>query len=147
MPRYRINWITGGFILALTLIVDGLQILLTVTLIGSIVSMVMGALMGFILWLIFVLHHVKYSGTGGFKKAGTLALSVLVEFIPFADMLPAITTGALLTILETRKEDRAAFAQAQQQERARKQALAAQYAAMMQAANDNQALAAIQEAA
>lgn len=147
MPRYRINWVTGGFILALTLVIDGVQILLTLTLVGSIISMVLGAMMGFILWLIFILHRVKYSGTGGFKKAGTLALSVLVEFIPFADMLPAITTGALLTILETRKEDRAAFAQAQEQERARKQALTAQYAAMRQAANDNQALAALQEAA
>lgn len=139
MPRYRISWITGGFILALTLIVDGVQILLTVTLIGSVISMVMGALMGFVLWLIFILHGVKYSGTGGFKKAGTLAISVLVEFIPFADMLPAITTGALLTILETRKEDRAAFEQARQEQAARARAMEAELASI-QVANDNQQL-------
>lgn len=141
MPgKERISLVTAAFIVALTLTIDGLQILLTITVVGSIASLVLGLIMGFVLWLIFILHGVKYSGVGALKKVGASFGSMIVEMIPFIDALPITTVGAVIVILQTRKEDKEAREKALEEAQKAKQAQAArmQEQVRLQAANDNQ---------
>lgn len=117
--KYRISGVTAGFIICLTILVDLSQILLTLTVIGSIVSFFLGVTLGFALWLIFTLHGVKYSGVGGLKKVVASFGSMVLEFVPIINALPFATIGALIVLHETRKEDKK------------------KHADMKQAANDN----------
>lgn len=139
--KERISLITGGLIVALAGVTDLLQGLLTLTVVGSIVSMFLGVVVGVALWLIFTLHGVKYSGTGAMKKIGASFGTMVLEMVPFIDALPLVTTGAVIIILQTRKED---VEEAKKQEAAeaaaRQQAVAEAQAAAKQAANDNNAM-------
>ncbi|MBP7741612.1 MAG: hypothetical protein KA104_02905 [Candidatus Pacebacteria bacterium] len=103
--RYRISGVTAGFILCLTILVDLLQIFLTLTVIGSVVSFFIGIVLCIGLWLIFTLHGVKYSGTGGLKKVAASFGTMALESVPIIDALPFATIGAFIIIRETRKED------------------------------------------
>lgn len=150
--KERINTVTAVFILAATLLVDAAQILLTLTVVGSFIAFFLGLLVSFVLWLVFALHGVKYSGTGALKKLGASFGTMIVEMVPFINALPLVTIGAGIIILETKKEDREArerFAREQEQARqltmARMQA--AQHMAAVRAANDSAQLAALTEAA
>lgn len=161
MPvRYRISTITAGIILAATAVSDALQFFLTITLVGSVVSMIMGVLLGIVLWITFTLHGVKYSGSAGLKKVASTFGTMAAEMVPFVDALPLITVGAVIIIMQTRKEDKeTAKEEAQKQALAQKQqAVATQHMmyaqrvandnAVMRAANDNaQEEAALSQAA
>ncbi len=117
--KYRISGVTAGFIICLTILVDLSQILLTLSVIGSIVSFFLGVILCFGLWLIFTLHGVKYSGTGGLKKVAASFGTMALEIVPVIDALPFATIGAIMVLNETRKEDKK------------------KHADMKQAANDN----------
>ena len=147
--KERISLVTAGLIVALAVTTDFLQGLLTLTIVGSIAAMFMGVIVGITLWLIFTLHGVKYSGTGGLKKIGASFGTMVLEMIPFVDALPLVTTGAVLIIVQTRREDaEEAKKQEEEQAAAQKQAMLEAQAAAKQAANDNNAMrAAMAEAA
>ena len=117
--KYRISGVTAGFIICLAVLVDVAQIVLTLTVIGSVVSFFLGVVLCFGLWLIFTLHGVKYSGTGGLKKIAASFGTMALEVVPIIDALPFATIGASIVINETRKEDKK------------------KHADMKQAANDN----------
>jgi len=104
--KYRISGVTAGFILCTTILIDLAQVLLTLTVIGSIASFFLGVILCFGLWLIFTLHGVKYSGTGGLKKAAASFGTMALEVVPVIDALPFATIGALIVLSETRKEDK-----------------------------------------
>lgn len=129
--KYRISGVTAGFILCLTILVDLTQILLTLTVIGSVVSFFLGVTLCFGLWLIFTLHGVKYSGVGGLKKVAASFGTMVLEFVPVINAFPFATIGALIVLHATRKEDKK------------------KHADMKQAGNDNKRLRAqsYQEAA
>lgn len=151
MPvKYRISWSSGGFILAATGISDFIiQPFLILTVVGAIVSAAIGVVMTFVLWLTFKLHGVNYSGPAGLKKSIALLGSGALEAVPGIDVLPLTTIGAVMIILESRKEDReTARKKVEEQAAAQKQQAAANehmmYAqrvandnAIMRAANDN----------
>ncbi len=138
--RERISTVTAAFIIAIALILDLVQFLLVLTVVGSVVSVIIGLLAGFGLWLVFALHGVKYSGTGALKKAGATFGTMVAEMVPFLDVLPLITIGAVLIIRQTRKEDKAA------RQKARADLLAQQQAQYAQA-QEMQASVAQQETA
>jgi len=133
--NYRISGFSFWAIMGCTLLLDGLQFILTLTIVGSVVAFFLGLLGGIALWLTFTLHGVKYSGTRGLKKIASTFGTLVLEVIPFINALPLITIGAYILILQTRAEDREKqqreMAAAQQQ---REQQLA--QARAQQAAND-----------
>lgn len=138
---YRISgfslWAVVGF--ALTL--DLLQFLLTLTVVGSVGAFFLGAVGGIALWLIFILHGVKYSGSGALKKIGASFGTLVLEMIPFIDALPLITVGAVMVILQTRKEDVEKQKQQEAEENQRMRSLQQQqadWAQARQAANDGE---------
>jgi hypothetical protein len=147
---YRINNVTFGLILAATAVVDLIGFLLALTVIGSIVGTFMGVLAGILLWITFMIHGVKYSGTAGLKKVAATFGTMVLEMIPMINALPMVTTGAVIVVLQSRIEDIAKAKEdeerrvVQQKQQAR---LAAQQAAMQRAANNNIAQAQAKEAA
>ena len=129
-PKERISNPIALIIICLAVLVDLVQGLLTVTLVGIIFSMMLGVFASFTLWLTFTLHGVKYSGTAGLKKIAASFGTMVIEMVPFLDALPLVTIGACIIIFETKKEDREAKkAWHAEQERKQKEALA-QRAAM-----------------
>ena len=138
--KERISLITAGLIIALAVATDFLQGLLTLTIVGSIPSMFLGALVGIILWLIFIIHGVKYSGVGGLKKIAASFGTMVLEIVPFVGALPLVTIGAVLIILQTRREDaEKAKKQEAQMAATQKNALMEAQMAARQTANDNNA--------
>ncbi|MEK7100866.1 MAG: hypothetical protein AAB921_02090 [Patescibacteria group bacterium] len=142
--QHRINNVTFALILAVTLIIDGLGFLLALTVVGSIIGIFMGVLAGIILWVIFMAHGVKYSGTAGLKKIAATFGTMVLEMIPMINALPMVTVGAVIVVLQSRTEDRE---EAKKKEAERKKQLklqriqvARQRALAKRAANDNAAI-------
>lgn len=143
MPKDRISLITAVFVIALALIIDLLQLFLTITVVGSVASLVLGGIVGFVLWLTFMLHGVKYTGKGALQKIGASFGTMVFELVPFIDALPLTTIGAIIIVRQTKKEDKEKRELAAAEARKKQQAAAAQLLAMqaqLQAANDNQEL-------
>ncbi len=141
--QYRINNVTFALILAGALIIDGLGFLLALTVVGSIIGTFMGVLAGIILWITFMLHGVKYSGTAGLKKIAATFGTMVAEMIPMINALPMVTVGAVIVVVQSRGEDRE---EAKKKEDERKKQLklqriqmARQRALARRAANDNAA--------
>lgn len=134
MPvRYRISALTAAFILTATLGVDLLQIFLTMTIVGSVVCMLLGTLLGIILWVTYTIHGVKYSGTAGLKKIAATFGTMALEMLPFLDALPLVSIGAVIIILQTRSEDRETAQKEAQEQMAAQQQQAASAQEMAQA--------------
>lgn len=102
--KHKIGNVTAGFMILLALIVDGLQFILTlaVALIPFSLLVTFIAGIGFALWF-FLLG--AYSGKGAEKKVLTSAVSVVAEFIPVINAVPAITAGVVLNIVLSRLDD------------------------------------------
>ena len=139
-PTYRISWLTASFMIAIALVLDAIQFVLTLFLLTEPLAELATfiAIPVFGVW--FLLLGVNYFGG---KRSTTKVISALgstvVELIPFVDALPGITLGVGGVIWASRKEDKVAFEeqQAEQQrqadERARQYDLAVMRA---RAAND-----------
>jgi len=139
--KYRISGFSFWAIVGFAALLDGLQFLLTLTIVGSVVAFFIGLLGGIALWLIFTLHGVKYSGSGGLKKIGASFGTMALEMVPFIDALPLITIGAVIVVLQTRKEDVEKQKKKEAEELKRAQQLQrqqAEWARAKQAANDNE---------
>ncbi len=140
--NYRISGFSFWAIIACTLVIDGIQFVLTLTVVGSAVALVLGLLSGFTLWLTFTLHGVKYSGTRGLKKMAASFGTMVLEVIPFINALPLVTVGAFILILQTRAEDREKQKQEEesrvQQQRQQREEQEMQARAQQQAANDQE---------
>lgn len=102
----RISNLVAGLMLGTALIFDGLQALLTFTLIGSVASplVTFAAVSVFALW--FLIYGINYIGgrKAGIKLASTVGATV-AELVPLINGLPAITLGVLGVIYASRKED------------------------------------------
>ncbi len=137
--QQRIGNVTAGAIIAIALIIDGLQFLLTLTVVGSIIAAAMTFLAGFGFWLWFSILGVKYMGKEGNKKLLISLTAFITELIPIVDALPATTLGVVLIIIQTRIEDARANAGKKVTQRT---ALAAVRSQKMQAARAQRADAA-----
>ncbi|MDP3402986.1 MAG: hypothetical protein Q8S35_03485 [bacterium] len=102
--KHKIGNVTAGFMILLALLVDGLQFILTLVVVlipfSLLATFIAG--IGFALW--FFLLGV-YSGKGAEKKVLTSAVSVIAEFIPVINAIPAITAGVVLNIVLSRLDD------------------------------------------
>lgn len=160
--KYRISGFSLGIIVGFALLLDVLQFFLTLTIVGSAGAFFLGAVGGIALFLIFMLHGVKYSGAGALKKISASFGTLVLEMIPLIDALPLITVGAVMVILQTRREDvekqkqqeaeelnRAQMLQAQEADwfRAKQAADANKEEAALQAANDDEEEARFAQAA
>lgn len=120
--QHKVGNVTAGFMLALALLIDGIQFLLALTAIGSIVGSVMAPLAAFGFWLWFALLGVKFTGPGAARKALTGLGSLVAEFIPLINALPAVTLGVAATILIERIEEKKAALKARIGDDPKKQA-------------------------
>lgn len=134
--QQRIGNVTAGAIIGIALIIDGLQFLLTLTVVGSVIAAAMTFLAGFGFWLWFSILGVKYVGKDGSKKLLIGITSLITELIPVVDALPATTLGVVLIIIQTRIEDARTNAGKKVTQRT---ALAAARAQKMQAARAQRA--------
>lgn len=102
----RINNVIAGLMLATAATCDGLQILLTLTVFGSIASPLITfvALCVFALW--FLIYGINYIGgrRAGLKFAAVAGTAV-AELVPFINGLPVTTIGVFAVIYASRKED------------------------------------------
>lgn len=103
---YRIGTITAGLMIGVAVLVDGLQFLLTLTVIGSLVAMLVSAFawITFVLW--FALLGVSYFDRGAATRGLILLSSIIVELIPLVNALPATTLGVVALVIHTRIEDK-----------------------------------------
>ncbi len=106
---HKISNVEAGFMIAVALILDGIQFLFTLFVITSFFSILVTVLAICIFGVWFAIHRVNYfSG----RKTGAKILSVFgsmfVELVPLIDGLPAITAGVIGIIVSTRLEERSA---------------------------------------
>lgn len=104
MNKPRISNGSAGALIATGLLTDGIQALLTFTVIGSIIAtfVTLVAAFGFGMWLLML---GAYKGSKMDRQAVTAIAVVAVECVPFLSIIPGITLGLLVTIVRTRIED------------------------------------------
>lgn len=103
---HRIGTVTAGLMIGLAVLVDGIQFLLTLTVIGSIVAMLISAFVWitFLIW--FALCGVSYFDRGAAVRGGIVIVSAITELVPFINAVPAVTLGVVALIIHSRIEDR-----------------------------------------
>ncbi len=102
--KKTIGNVTAGLMILLALVGDGLQFLLTL----SVLLLPLSVLVTFLFSTSFVLWFLilgAYSGKGAEKKALTSGVSTVAEFIPIINAVPAITAGVLINIVLSRIDD------------------------------------------
>lgn len=102
--KYTIGNVTAGLMIVLALIVDGLQILLTLTVLLIPLSLLLTffSVVGFSIWF-FMLG--AYKGKGAEKKALTSLAASVVEIVPVLSAIPAATAGVVINIVLSRMDD------------------------------------------
>ncbi|HRH55381.1 MAG TPA: hypothetical protein PK609_00770 [Candidatus Paceibacterota bacterium] len=105
-PQKRIGIFTAGIIVALALLVDGLQFLLTWSVVFIPLSFLLTffAAVGFFVW--FAILGVNYfDKNAGLKVVASLG-SVVAELIPVINAVPATTLGVVVIVTQTMLEDK-----------------------------------------
>ena len=102
----KIGNVTAGLMVACALLVDGLQFLLTLTVVGSVVASILTPIIAFMFWLWFALMGVQYLGRGGGKKALIALTAGIAELVPFINALPVTTVGVVGIIATERAEEK-----------------------------------------
>jgi hypothetical protein len=102
--KYTIGNVTAGLMIVLALIVDGLQILLTLTVLLIPLSLLLTffSVVGFSIWF-FLLG--AYKGKGAEKKVLTSLAASVVEIVPVLSAIPAATAGVVINIVLSRMDD------------------------------------------
>ncbi len=101
---HTIGNVTAGMMIVLALIVDGLQVLLTMSVLLIPLSLLLTfvAATGFMLWFLIL---GAYSGKGAEKKLLTSAVATVAEIIPLVNAIPAVTASVIINILLSRAGD------------------------------------------
>lgn len=103
----RVGNIAAGFIIAIALVIDGLQFLLDFTVLLSPLTIFVGfvSVLFFNLWFL-VFHRVSFTqGKYALAKMGAVMGTAVITVIPFLNGIPEITLGVLTTIILSRLED------------------------------------------
>ena len=103
---HRINTITAGLMIGVAVLADGIQFLLTLTVIGSIVAMFISAFVWIVFLIWFALCGVSYFDRGGATRGLIMLTSAITELVPFINAVPALTLGVVALIIHSRMEDR-----------------------------------------
>ena len=101
----RIHNVEAGFMIGVAVAFWGIQLLLSLTGFGEVISYIIGwfASMIFLVWFSF--HHAYKGQNFGKKLLATLA-SAGIEFIPFINDIPADVAQVIIIIIYSRIEDR-----------------------------------------
>lgn len=102
--KYTIGNVTAGLMIVLAVIVDGLQILLTLTVLLIPLSFLLTffSVVGFSVWF-FMLG--AYKGRGAGKKVLTSLAASVFEIVPVLNAFPAATAGVVINIILSRVDD------------------------------------------
>lgn len=102
--KEKIDNITAAMMISTAILVDGIQILLTIIFIGPFVNWLISifAFMTFFLW--FMLKGVKF--TSNPKRVFTFMGGSLMEVIPGIATLPAWTATIVITLLTIKTEEK-----------------------------------------
>lgn len=103
---YRIHTIMAGLMIGLAVLADGIQFLLTLTVIGSIAAIFVSAFVWIVFLIWFAVCGVSYFDRGGAVRGLILISSVITELVPLINALPATTLGVVALIIHSRIEDR-----------------------------------------
>ncbi|MEK7079947.1 MAG: hypothetical protein AAB883_01640 [Patescibacteria group bacterium] len=104
MTPQKIGPMTLGLMAGLALVLDVIQFFLTLTVIGSFVSMFVAMLAWIVFFIWFALLGVSYFDAKGGKKLAIAGVSFISELIPFIDALPGLTIGVIMLVLQHNKE-------------------------------------------
>ena len=104
--NYRIHTITAGLMIGVAVLADGIQFLLTLTVVGSIVAMFVSTFVWIVFLIWFALCGVSYFDRGGATRGLIVIASAITELVPFINAVPAITFGVVALIMHSRAEDR-----------------------------------------
>ncbi|MDB5264978.1 MAG: hypothetical protein JWN64_549 [Parcubacteria group bacterium] len=104
--KYRIGGTAAGFMIGTAILFDAIQFLLTLTVIGSLVTFLVTILATIVFALWFALLGESIFKQNAAKKALISMASVITELVPVIDALPAITLGVVALIAQSRSEDR-----------------------------------------
>lgn len=110
---HKISNVTAGFMLAIAVIFDGIQGLLTLTIFGALFSWFFTFLALVIFGVWFAILGINYfSGRAAGLKIASVFGSAIAEMVPFINGLPAITAGVAGIIVSSRLEEKGAPRQA-----------------------------------
>lgn len=93
---------TAIFLIAVAVVVDGIQFLLTLTVLGSVLSTLVTFFASIMFFLVFFLLGVKYTGKGGGVKLASMLGASITELVPFLNAIPAWTAGVVAIIIQER---------------------------------------------
>lgn len=102
--KYRISKLTATFMLVIALIIDLVELLLALLLVGLVLNRLITLLEWFIFGLWFTILGVPFF-TGG-KRMATTTGGIIIGLIPGVGALPEFTLSIFLLILISRSEDR-----------------------------------------
>ena len=98
----RISNFTAGLIIVFVSVVEITQFALTAVAIGAVISPIITFCAQVTLAFWFWMKGVSFKST---KKIVTVVISLLIEFIPVIDILPAFLAQTIIIILLTKAED------------------------------------------
>lgn len=96
----KINLGVAFLLVAVALILDGIQFLLTLTVIGSIASPILTVFAWTLFFIWFAMLGVNYFDKDGAVRLFTALASIVTEMIPVINALPAITLGVVALIYQ-----------------------------------------------
>lgn len=103
--KYRIDSTQAILLVSASLTIDIVQSLFDLCAIGWLTNPIIGpfAWLGFTTWFYFL--GIKFTKGGG-KNLGISLTSLVIEMIPYVDLLPGWTVATLLLIAASRREDK-----------------------------------------
>ena len=106
MKQEKIGPVTIFSLVAIAILVDLIQFLLTLTVLGAVFSWFLTPLVWIVFFIWFQLLGVQYITNKGGGKLFTSLSAIVVELVPFINALPATTTGVAILIYQHNKEVR-----------------------------------------
>lgn len=103
--KYRVDDMQVVFLVSMSLLIDIVQALLNLFFVGIIINRIITpfAWLLFLTWFYFL--GIKFTKGGG-KNMGTSLISMVIEMIPYLDLLPGWTVATILLIAASRREDK-----------------------------------------
>lgn len=103
-PTKPIGNVTAGLLIGLALLFDGIQFLLTLTVLGALFSWLVTVIAWTIFLIAFALVGENYFQKNMARKMLITGASVVAELIPIINAIPAVTLGVVALIVQNRIE-------------------------------------------
>lgn len=102
MTTKKISTINAVFLIGAALLFDGIQFVLTLTVIGTVAAWFVSAFAWILFLIWFALLGTNYFDKGAGTKILTVFASVIAELMPLVNALPGITLGVVALIVQNR---------------------------------------------